>query len=396
MINVIIVDDSQDKIDAIISGLPESISEFVDIYKNKSEAQRAFSRKKYDIAFIDLALPSYEGQSPVPHEGVALIREINEFDWFNTPGKILAITQHSELEEEFSKTLKELGVTLHYHDGTGSISEIVRYQYSTIIKSNQKLEFNYDAVIIAALDEEAKLILEDKRFNWSKVECVGLSDVNIRTSLYYVNGRDCKLAIVILPRMGLVSSAITTSRVVNELKPRYVLMPGICAGVEGEVKLGDIIVANPSWEWQTGKWKGDSFAIEPYQINVNQKMIEKLKILLEKNILDEIWRSTNNARPEQRPSCHFGPMVSGSSVISNSEKIHELRAQHRKLLGIEMEIFGVYSACVQSAIAPDFIGFKSVCDFGNEHKGDNYHLFCSEISGRLCVEYLILILGDVR
>ena len=393
MIKIIIVDDSQEKIETILAGLPKDTLGHVDIVKSKSEAQKAFAKKKYDLAFIDLALPLHDNSSPLPHEGANLIREINEFDWFNTPKKILAITQHSDLEKEFSQLLKELGVTLHFHDGTGNISEVISYQYSTITKSNKKLEFDYDAVIVVALDEEAKPILEDKRFTWSRVELLGLEDINIRRSFYCVNGCDRKLAIVTLPRMGLVSSAITTSRIVNELKPRYVLMPGICAGIESEVRLGDIIVANPSWEWQTGKWKGDSFAIEPYQINVNQKMIGKFEKLLETGILENIWKGTENDRPKIKPACHFGPMASGSSVISNSGKIDELKAQHRKLVGIEMEIFGVYAACTQSAIAPDFIGFKSVCDFGNEQKGDSYHLFCCEISGKVCLEYLESILS---
>ncbi|HAS8589750.1 TPA: response regulator [Vibrio vulnificus] len=392
MINIIIVDDSNDKIEAILSGLPESIRDSVDIAKSKSSAQKAFAKKTYDVAFVDLALPRYDDGDPLPNEGANLVQEINEFDWFKSPKKILAITQHSELESEYSELLKKFGVTLHHHDGTGNIADIVKYQYETIAKVNQQLDYNYDVLIVVALDEEAKPILSDERFNWSRQNILGLEDVNIRLSYLPINKDKKKVALVILPRMGLVSSAITTSRVVNEIRPRYVLMPGICAGVEGEVKLGDIIVANPSWEWQTGKLKGDSFAIEPYQIAVNQAMVGRFEEMLDTSILDELWKNTDNNRPECKPICHFGPMVSGSSVISNTEKISELREQHRKLIGIEMEIFGVYAACTQSNVNPDFIGFKSVCDYGNEQKADNYHSYCSEISGKLCANFVEFVL----
>ncbi|WDG10300.1 hypothetical protein PUN50_23285 [Vibrio campbellii] len=392
MINIIIVDDCDKKIEDILSGIPDNIRHTVDIAKSKSSAQKAFSQKIYDIAFIDLALPRHDNENPQPHEGVNLVQEINEFDWFKSPKKILAITQHSDLENEYSGLLKELGVTLHFHDGTGNIADVVKYQYETIAKVNQQLDYCYDALIVVALDEEAKPILEDKRFNWFRQEKVGLEDVNLRFTSLSVNDQDKKIALVILPRMGLVSSAITTSRVVNEIRPRYVLMPGICAGVEGEVRLGDIIVANPSWEWQTGKWKGDNFAIEPYQISINQKMVGRFEQMLESSILDDLWKETEHNRPESKPTCHFGPMVSGSSVISNSDKIAELKEQHRKLIGIEMEIFGVYAACTQSNVNPDFIGFKSVCDFGNEQKGDSYHSYCSEICGKLCASFVEFIL----
>lgn len=392
MVNIIIVDDSQSKIDAILLGLPVGIRNNIDIAMSKSAAQEAFSKKTYDLAFIDLALPRHAGSTPESYEGIDLIKEINQFDWFKTPKKILAITQHSDLESTFSHNLKELGVTLHYDDGTGNIADIVKYQYETITKASQQLEFNYDVLIIVALDEEAAHILNDKRFSWSRANYLGIDDINLRISTLNIAGYERKLGLIILPRMGLVSSAITTSRAVNQLKPRYVMMPGICAGIEGAVNIGDIIVANPSWEWQTGKWNGNCFAIEPYQISVDQKMIGKFEELIETNILDKLWGATLNIRPTKSPACHIGPMVSGSSVISNAQKVNELKTQHRKLIGIEMEIFGVYAACAQSSVPPDFIGFKAVCDFGNESKGDNFHPFCSEISAKLCAEFVEFLL----
>jgi nucleoside phosphorylase/CheY-like chemotaxis protein len=393
MINIIIVDDSQEKIDAILNGLPAEIKGKVDIAKSKSSAQKLFANKIYDLAFIDLALPRHDGGVPIPNEGVNLIQEINEFDWFNSPNKILAITQHEALEKDYSDTLKKIGVTLHFYDGTAHLKDIIKYQYDSVAKASKQLEYGFDVLIIAALDEESAPIIEDKRFTWVREEIVGIDDINIRVSDLSVSSKNFKVAIVTLPRMGLVSSAITTSRVVNQIRPRYVFMPGICAGVEGEVELGDIIVANLSWEWQNGKIKGDDFAIEPYQIPVNQIMITRAEQLLKTDILEQLWKDTKQKRPDRVPNYHIGPVVSGSSVISNSNKIEELRAQHRKLIGIEMEIFGVYAACSQSNVRPDFIGFKSVCDFGNESKSDNYHQFCSEICGKLCVDLVVSVLA---
>lgn len=87
MINIIIVDDSDDKIAAILSGLPEGIRSSVDIAKSKSSAQKAFAKKTYDVAFVDLALPRYDNEDPFPNEGANLVQEINEFDWFKSPKK---------------------------------------------------------------------------------------------------------------------------------------------------------------------------------------------------------------------------------------------------------------------------------------------------------------------
>ena len=52
--------------------------------------------------------------------------------------------------------------------------------------------------------------------------------------------------------MGLVGMAITASKAIEAFQPKIVCMSGICAGVEGEVGLLDIIIGNICWEYQTG------------------------------------------------------------------------------------------------------------------------------------------------
>ena len=44
----------------------------------------------------------------------------------------------------------------------------------------------------------------------------------------------------------------------KHFKPKYIFMAGICAGIEGPVKLGDIIVTEQSWDYGSGKIKDDN------------------------------------------------------------------------------------------------------------------------------------------
>lgn len=396
MIKVIIVDDCQNKISNILNSFPDREKVDVSIASCSASAQRLFSEKAFDLAIVDLALPNRESEEPRDNVGLELIQSVNEFDWFKKPRNTIAITQHSSLNEEYKDQLRELGVTLHYYDTSKSLDQVIKYQVELAGKYNNQADFLYDLVIITALDEEAEPIVNSEEFSWYTQNHFGITDLNIKTCKYLSAEKEYILGLIVLPKMGLVSSSITTSRIVNFLRPRCIVMPGICAGVKSEVSIGDVIVANPSWEWQTGKWKGDEFAIEPYQLSVDQGLIRHIEELNNDGVLEKIWKNTSQKRPDSPPKQYIGPVVSGSSVISNQNMIDELRSQHRKLLGLEMEIFGVYAASQQSHIKPKFIGFKSVCDFGDEAKGDNYHLYCSEISGKYCVNFVKKILPSVR
>ncbi|MEP9088035.1 hypothetical protein ABKU27_18085 [Enterobacter hormaechei] len=388
MINIIVVDDNDKKLEEILDCFPEEIHSSIDIAKSANAAQNFFSQKIYDLAIIDLALPKRDHGKPIDNEGVELIQSINEFDWFKKPKRILAITQYDQLEEKYAAELKEYGVTLHFHNGTKKLNDIIYYQYELILKANEQIEYVYDLAIIYALEEEALPLVSDEQFKWKNEVIFGLNDLRVKTCTYNVGNSNYRIALIVLPRMGLVTSAITTTRVINHIKPKNIVMPGICAGVEGEVNIGDIIVANPSWEWQTGKWKGESFAIEPYQINASPDILRRLNSLAETDFLRKIWASTNHKRPDTPPKLYIGPMVSGSSVISSENMMQDLKLQHRKLLGLEMEIFGLYAACINSHVQPKFVSFKTVCDFGNETKGDNFHAYCCEVSAFLCKELI--------
>ena len=57
--------------------------------------------------------------------------------------------------------------------------------------------------------------------------------------------------------MGMVSSALTAASLVSLLKPGLIVMCGICAGVRGKVHMGDVLFADPAWDFQSGKRVSD-------------------------------------------------------------------------------------------------------------------------------------------
>ena len=70
------------------------------------------------------------------------------------------------------------------------------------------------------------------------------------------------------------SSSALAMKMVERFKPKLLVMLGICAGVEAKVGLGDIIIADPTWDWGSGKMTQDIngssvFQSAPYQFPLN-------------------------------------------------------------------------------------------------------------------------------
>ena len=71
-----------------------------------------------------------------------------------------------------------------------------------------------------------------------------------------------------LPRMGLVNVTASVARALEIFNPEIVAMSGICAGLASNAVLGQLLVTDVVWEYQSGKWLAEAFEAEPYQVNI--------------------------------------------------------------------------------------------------------------------------------
>jgi nucleoside phosphorylase len=57
---------------------------------------------------------------------------------------------------------------------------------------------------------------------------------------------------------------------------------------------------------------------------------------------------------------------------------------HRELIGVEMEIYGLYAAANNSSNPrPKVFALKSVCDFADSEKDDKAHKYAAYTSARV-------------
>jgi nucleoside phosphorylase len=108
------------------------------------------------------------------------------------------------------------------------------------------------------------------------------------------------------------------------------------------------------------------------------------KLIGDTNRLSEIQRCWQGPKSEADFKVLVGPVGSGAAVRSDDGAIEELQSQHRKIIGLEMEAFGVLSAAFASPF-PEVRGFvmKGVSDFADSEKSDNYQDFAAYTSANV-------------
>jgi len=78
-------------------------------------------------------------------------------------------------------------------------------------------------------------------------------------------------------------------------------------------------------------------------------------------------------------------MASGNKVITDPACIKKIQTQFgRKIVAFEMEAIGVAEACETNSKVP-FIVIKSVSDFADPGKNDDWHSFCCQITADLAL-----------
>ncbi|MBX7047307.1 MAG: hypothetical protein K1X86_15865 [Ignavibacteria bacterium] len=179
-------------------------------------------------------------------------------------------------------------------------------------------------------------------------------------------------------------------------------MAGIAAGVKDKEKnYGDILVATFTWNYDSGKYKFDTkisktvFEADPEQIEIDATMVHLINELKsDKKMLEKVennfTESTTDKKSNTSLKVFLGPLASGSAVLADKKKLDKLRVNYRKLIGIDMETFGVYYAvknyCSNNRIK--VISIKSISDFADQRKSDKYRKYAAYTSASFIYNFI--------
>jgi len=249
------------------------------------------------------------------------------------------------------------------------------------------LEYPELAAVLKALGGEAK---------WKEVGDARYAHVYRETQMQTTDGATLRVIATTTTSMGLTAAAIATTQLVLQFRPRLVAMIGIAAGTRaGGKQFGDVLVADPSVDYNSGKVVMENgireFQPDPYPIGLNTRLRSVLQKYRSSShpLFAEIrsrWLGPTPAKPNR---LHVGPVGGADQVIDDETRVLEIQKNWRKLIGVEMETYGVYRAIYESPEPkPRAVSFKAVCDFAAE-KSDSWQEYAAFMAAEFAIGVLM-------
>ncbi|QHE87230.1 phosphorylase family protein [Hydrogenophaga sp. BPS33] len=389
---ILIADDQTRRYERLIAQLlNEGFSRSnIHLVASANDARDKMESITFDLLVLDFMLPLWPDQEPNVQHSIDLLFELQNGDALKRPRKILGITGDISLMPDAKANFERMTwnvLEFSERDDAWSNSILASAKYLGVTGQRTAVE-GADVVVVCALrSPELDQILK-LPWKWGPSEPID-DHTFVHRGTFSSGTRTYSVAAAFAPRMGMVATALLSARLIAALRPKLVAMCGICAGVRDKTNFGDVLIADPAWDFQSGKQQqqGDSasLAFAPHQIPCTPLVRSHLEQLRDDNAaLYEIHTHFEGTSPGNVPRIVVGPVASGSAVIANGNIVEEIKKQHRNLVGVEMEGYGLYAAAQDAATPqPSFVSLKSVCDFGDAHKGDDYQRYAAYTSARV-------------
>ena len=392
---VLIVDDQYEKVKVFARCLKEASIEDVTHVTSSFQALESCSQHQYDLMILDIQLPERLGDEINKKGGINLLERLEMDNKCFTPVHVVAATSYDESYEEFREYFdRKAWKILRDIDDEEVIYEIIH----AISKHSVSSE-SYDVALLTALPHIEQEAVFNLPLEWR--EKIVFDDTN----KYYVaefetsEGKVKNIITTCCPRMGIASSAAVAMKILLKFNPKVFLMTGIAAGVKGKCNIGDILVADPCWDWGSGKitvLDGKAkFLSAPHQISISTRLRVRLKeMAVAGTYLKEIyqgWDTQHGKRPEAKPSVHVGPLASGAVVIEDPDTLKLVVSQNRETVGVEMEAYGLLAATLYSngKNKTEALIVKSVCDFADIEKNDEWQAYAAYTSTEFVYRLLV-------
>lgn len=366
------------------------------------EASQHMRRTMFDLLFIDLNLPMRKGESASGDGGLKLLKQVMRATGsLIRPSFVVGITAFEELAARDVKDFREQGWALVQYDVGSETWE------STIANHCRQLEEirkRYSATDAEDVDVCICTALAEPEL----IACKDLFQGNLRTierggrtfeiGELQIADRSIRVCLASASEMGIASMSSLTTQLICYFKPKLCILLGICAGIRSEI--GDVVIAESSLNYQTGKWEEEEgtfeavFKHEPRYHTASARTLEALRRFVSdrKEKILAIPAGFRAIKPNRAPAVSVGPVACGASVVESRQIVGELEFQNRKLEGLEMESYGFYVACRNAYPGLEYAMIKAVCDTGRPPKEDKYQAYASFLSAKFGYEFVMYLI----
>ena len=194
------------------------------------------------------------------------------------------------------------------------------------------------AVVITALDIEYKAA----RNHLSELREVIHPKGNVYEQGIFETNEGKWEVIIIQARRGNIHAAVQTERAISYFMPEVVVFIGIAGGIK-DVKLGDVVVAEKVYCYESGK-DGLLFQSRPEVSIPAFRMIERAQAEARKY---EWLKRLTCGIPDKKPNVFIGPIAAGEKVVAStrSATFTFLKAYYNDSLAVEMEGYVFLRRC---------------------------------------------------
>ncbi|GAK37774.1 phosphorylase family protein [Bacteroides graminisolvens] len=408
MINVLIIDDREEKVKLIKKILVDGCNlplENIESADSIASGRRKLTEKVYDLLLLDLVLPLFSNEDPDPKGGLNFISELKGSAAMKTPIQIIGLTENINAYEtkkgEFERLL--FSVILCKQGSSDWIQQVKeKVDYAIRIKEAILKTINdnnkFDIGLICALQEEYNQMLDafGGDTKWRNFE---IEDYPYRFKTIEITTASNNVVRVIAAtagRPGVVPTAVLATTMYNLFKVQSVFMTGFSAGFPSkDLALGDVMVAKSIEDYANGKLIDDpantvELLKEIHQVEASTELVTKIQEYASK----PETRATLNAKVERanlkvNSRDNYAIQVSatccGPFVVTSNDFVNQIKRDNRKLEGLDMEGYGLYltSHLLTKRVKKDALWLKGIGDFANPQKSDGYHDTCSFTSATL-------------
>ena len=403
MIDILILDDQPEKISTLKTFLMDECDiedRYIETGASIKTGRRRLYEKSFDLLLLDLVMPIDDEGDASSENSIEFLNQIYINNRVKIPIHIIGFSQFDDAiateSAEFDDKLWHL-IKFDYQnsDWKNKLKSKINHLISTkqSFKDSIENENTFDIGILCALERPELSAILDYPISWEEFRIDNSPIIFHRASISTINGFDHKIVACSINSMGMHAAATVATMMICKFNLKYLFMPGICAGVKDKIGgYGDIIIGDRTLDYGFGKLKEDEnhnqiFEPDPQQMPADQELIAKAQdFLRNEQPIVQIYTNFKSSKPENMLSAHVGPIASGSYVVSSTSFVSSIIDKNRKLLGIDMEGHGVYLACHFSKTKALFI--KSVCDFGDSLKNDDYQNYAAYTSSQFLFSFI--------
>lgn len=395
MLRLIIVHDR----DQVVSRIQELISkmnvniEHIVVCEDTTHAEAILSAENFDLMIMDLTVPRRKGfDTPSIANAEEFLQQVYDYGDLNAPGDVIGISCELEaltslrddLGPHFMVMIEEKDDDIWLNQLADRIKYTVksaRSRFTAMSSTNYK-----DVLIITAIDEEFAPYHDLFELHSSE-QFPGVFEF-----IFNDKAGTARSGVAFsIGNSGQASAASRTQSLVSWYRPKLALMSGFCGGIKGKVEIGDLCCFRSVTAWDYGKWSEgenessdrrlDNFLPRSRPISVTDTELDLIwrGLVLDGLAFDDAdWRRMTDTWPsplaETQLRVKSGSAASGSAVVGSRRIASQISQRDGSILVVDMESYGFYEACQNTFVKkPKFLCIKSVADFCDAEKDDQFH-----------------------